>query len=62
MKTLCRYSVEKFPDGVTIVYFHSVFGVMPYIALRPDELDSFIDMLQSCQTKNIFKEEFKENF
>ena len=57
-----RYSVEHFKDDVTIVYFHSKFGVMPYLALYPEELDEFILMLQSVQTTNAFKEEFKENF
>ncbi len=57
-----RYSIEKFPDGAIIIYFHSKYGIMPYLALMPNELDEFIEMLKSCQTQipNIIKKAFGE--
>jgi hypothetical protein len=60
---MLRYSVESFPDGVVVIYFHSKFGVMPYFALYPEEYNEFLDMILSAKPKkDVFREQFKDNF
>jgi len=57
-----RYSIEKFKDGNVVIYFHSRFGVMPYLALMPNELNEFVELLKSCQEQipDIYKKAFGE--
>jgi len=45
---MLRYSAERFPDGTVIIFFHCLFGVVPYIQLTQDELVKFIEMLGDC--------------